>query len=337
VSGRSVSDTLWKIDNATDTGQIVFGGAKEKGKSQMNFSLPKKTVSNNPLLLFSVVWSTFTSWTRFSTLEPIIAQFESYALRVKGMRLHNVDPRPHVPFTYVFTVPPGTGKTATARKIGQIFYDMGFFSAPTVLECSVSEMVGKHAGSTGPKVIDLFDKALGKVLFVDEAYRLGTKGDYAEEAVSELVDIITIPKYNGKLIVMLAGYGDDMKELLKVNRGLASRFATEIKFETMKPDQCVELLKQKVGDLNIEIEGLESEEDKVKHLFKDLAETSDWANGRDIETLGKLVTGSVFEKAASDTVAGKLAFDSKELIEIMNGVLAEKRAGGKGEWMKFYM
>ncbi|EHK99805.1 putative protein cfxQ like protein [Glarea lozoyensis 74030] len=146
--------------------------------------------------------------------EAIAAQFESYAQIVSGMRLHNIDPRPHIPFTYIFSGPPGTGKTTTARKIGQIFYDMGFLAAPDVLECSVSDLVAEYQGQTGPKVIDLLESALGKVLFVDEAYRLAARGAFTEEAVSELVDCVTKPRYAGKIVIILAGYAEDMQNPL---------------------------------------------------------------------------------------------------------------------------
>jgi hypothetical protein len=105
----------------------------------------------------------------------------------------------------------------------------------------------------------------------------------------------------------------------------------------MKPDQCVELLKKKVAELQVDIGGLDVEEDKVKQLFRELAETSDWVNGRDIETLGKLVTGSVFKKAAEGGEVGKLAVNSKELVDIMSGVLKEKTSGEKGDWHRIYM
>ena len=99
----------------------------------------------------------------FIGYEEIISKFESYQYMVQGMRLRNVDPRPYIPFTYVFKGPPGTGKTTTARKVGQIFYDMGFLSAPDVIEVSASSLIGEYCGQTGPKTARLLESALGKV------------------------------------------------------------------------------------------------------------------------------------------------------------------------------
>ncbi|EPE32899.1 P-loop containing nucleoside triphosphate hydrolase [Glarea lozoyensis ATCC 20868] len=261
--------------------------------------------------------------------EAIAAQFESYAQIVSGMRLHNIDPRPHIPFTYIFSGPPGTGKTTTARKIGQIFYDMGFLAAPDVLECSVSDLVAEYQGQTGPKVIDLLESALGKVLFVDEAYRLAARGAFTEEAVSELVDCVTKPRYAGKIVIILAGYAEDMRALLRVNRGLASRFATEISFEVMPPGQCLSLLRQRVGELGVRIGEMDGrEKGVVRGLFRELAGTPSWANGRDIETLGKIVVGFAFKREAERGAAGDLVVGWEELVGIMREMLRERERRG---------
>ena len=115
----------------------------------------------------------------------------------------------------------------TARKLGQVYFDMGFLSSADVIECSASDLVGQYVGHTGPK------KALGKVLFIDEAYRL-SQGHFAQEAMDEIVDIMTKDKFMNKLVFILAGY-DDMNKLLRVNPGLASRFS-EIYFSNMTPE-----------------------------------------------------------------------------------------------------
>ena len=87
----------------------------------------------------------------------------------------------------------GTGKTTTARKMGQVYYSMGFLSSTEVVECAASDLGdlgGEYVGQTGPKKKKLFDSALGKVLFIDEAYR-PSEGHFAKEAIHELVGILT--------------------------------------------------------------------------------------------------------------------------------------------------
>ena len=96
-------------------------------------------------------------------------------------------------------------------------------------------------GQTGPKVQKLLEQALGKVLFIDEAYRLA-KGGFATEAVDELVDSITKPKFAQKLIIILAGYDNDIDHLLSKNPGLSSRFPETVIFPHLSPAMCLNLL-----------------------------------------------------------------------------------------------
>jgi AAA+ superfamily predicted ATPase len=267
--------------------------------------------------------------------EDVIAQFEGYQQIAEGMRMHGIDPRPHIPFTFMFKGPPGTGKTTTARKIGQIFYEMGFLSSAAVVECSVSDMVAEYTGQTGPKVITLLERALGKVLFVDEAYRLG-QGEFARDAVNELVDCITKKRFVNKIVIILAGYEEDMNNLMRVNQGLASRFATQVVFRHLPPQHCLTLLQRRLGQLSIQISGLDGEflngskkEMVVELLFTDLAATVSWGNGRDVETLAKTVMGHVFKSCAlKGTMAGDLTVSFEELVPIMRQMLKEKRKRG---------
>lgn len=115
--------------------------------------------------------------------------------------------------------------SSTARKVGKLFYDIGFLSSDEVVTCSVTNLTGELSGHTGPKVINQFELGLGKVLFIDEAYRL--IGDsFHKEAIGELVDVMTKPRYAHNMVVILAGYSDEMEELLMLNPGLRSRFPT---------------------------------------------------------------------------------------------------------------
>lgn len=117
--------------------------------------------------------------------------------------------------------------------MGKIYYDMGFLTNAQVEERSAKDLVGEYVGQTGPKTEKLLESALGKVLFIDEAYRLA-EGPYAKEAVDELVDCITKPKFFQKVIIILAGYDNDINQLMSINPGLSSRFPGESSFRTKK-------------------------------------------------------------------------------------------------------
>lgn len=262
----------------------------------------------------------------FLGYDEIINKFESYQYMAQGMRLRGIDPRPYIPFTYVFKGPPGTGKTTTARKLGQIFYDMGLLSAPEVVDVSASQLIGEFCGQTAPKTVRLLESALGKVLFIDEAYRLaaGGRGSFAEEAVSELVDAVTKPKFARKLIIVLAGYEEDMDRLLRLNPGIKSRFATEFTFKPLRAEQCIEQLRAVVGKVGITIQDTRAMDTNTRStIVSSLGRMSNekgWASGRSVETLGEKVIAHIFKECAIKGYTGKdLMVTGKDLITILAG------------------
>ncbi|KAG9251149.1 P-loop containing nucleoside triphosphate hydrolase protein [Emericellopsis atlantica] len=268
----------------------------------------------------------------FVGFEEIIAKFEGYQYMAQGMRLRGIDPRPYIPFTYVFKGPPGTGKTSTARKVGQIFYDMGLLSAPDVVEVSASALTGEYVGQTGPKTRRLLESALGKVLFIDEAYRLALPHSYGDEAVSELVDAMTKPTFARKMIVVLAGYDDSMDRLMRVNPGLKSRFATDIHFTPLRAEQCLESLRSVVSKVGIRLEATSSMDSTTRDtLLTGLAKLGtdeSWASGRSVETLGERVIAHVFKECAMKGYTGaELEVNGRDLISILADSGMEERSG----------
>ncbi|RFU74131.1 stage v sporulation k [Trichoderma arundinaceum] len=269
--------------------------------------------------------------------EEVIQRFQNYQRIAENLRLHNKDPRGIIPFTYVFKGPPGTGKTHTARIIGQIFYDMGFLSTNEVVECSATHLIGSYLGHTGPKVIDLFERSLGKVLFIDEAYRLGYGGrdNFTNEAVGEIVDCLTKPRYYRKMVIVLAGYTHDMDHLMKTNAGLRGRFATEIFFYPMGPGSALQHLCNLIAKQDIELlEGQGhsdvTEFEAMMRLFKELGATQNWSNGRDIQTLAGIVTGHVYVNM-KDFERGegmRLGITRKDLIRFMKDMLRHRIEAG---------
>lgn len=275
----------------------------------------------------------------FVGFDHIVRQFTRYQEMVAGMRLHGVEPGSHVPFTFVFKGPPGTGKTTTARKLGQIFYDMGLLTTNEVIECSVSDFIGKYLGETAPKLRALLDRALGKVLFIDEAYRLATGKvgrktgrSFEEDAVAELVDSLTKERYRRKVVVILVGYSDDMDRLMKANRGLHSRFATEVVFPQLTPGQCIKFLGQLIGQMGVAIRDREDpdprQKEKVLRVMGKLIATRDWSNGRDIETLAAEMVGEVYcREGRRGQKSARLQVSTEELLGFLLDMLKRRRAG----------
>ncbi|KAH0828787.1 P-loop containing nucleoside triphosphate hydrolase protein [Lanmaoa asiatica] len=257
--------------------------------------------------------------------DEIIQKLDRYQRIAQTMKAQGLDMRKQIPSNFIFKGPPGTGKTTTARKLGQVYYDMGFLSSTDVIECSASDLVGQYVGHTGPKTRKLFEKALGKVLFIDEAYRLG-QGHFAQEAMDEIVDIMTKEKFMNKLVIILAGYDDEMNKLLKVNPGLASRFSEEIHFHNMTIDQCLALLDKDLRKSNIVVAEMadphSSDYQQMRTIISRMSILSSWGNARDIKTLGKRMFQQAFANASS---GGLATLTVAEAIDIMQSMLKEQR------------
>ncbi|MGP8000329.1 MAG: AAA family ATPase [Streptosporangiaceae bacterium] len=175
-------------------------------------------------------------------LEPVKRQVHEIAAQLQVARLrerHSLSSRPPSRH-FVFTGPPGTGKTTVARILGRIFTALGLLVRPEVIEAHRADLVGEHLGSTAIKTGKLIDSALGGVLFIDEAYSLYNMGysggdAYGSEAVATLLKRAEDDR--DRLVIVLAGYPADMDRFLHSNPGLASRFSTRIGFPSYSPDE----------------------------------------------------------------------------------------------------
>ncbi|KAI0310251.1 P-loop containing nucleoside triphosphate hydrolase protein [Amylostereum chailletii] len=264
--------------------------------------------------------------------EKVVEKLEGYQNIARVMRVRGKEPREArhlIPTNFVFKGPPGTGKTTTARKMGQVYYDMGFLSSVEVIECSASDLVGQYVGHTGPKTKKLFEKALGKVLFIDEAYRL-SQGHFAKEAMDELVGILTQDEFRGKLIVILAGYDREMNELMAVNTGLSSRFPEEILFENLSPERCIDILKKQLEKEDIvspELDQVSSQAyQDILRLVTSLSRLNSWGNARDMITLSGQMIRKVMDKISlADAKDAKLVLQGQDAVSCVAAMLNERR------------
>jgi len=164
----------------------------------------------------------------------------------------------------IFTGNPGTGKTTIARVMASMFKDMGLLKRGHLVETDRGGLVAEYAGQTAKKTEEVFKSALGGVLFIDEAYALSGDGNsFGKEAIDTLVKLIE--DYRGEIAVILAGYKKEMRDSLKANSGLESRFPIRIDF----PDYSIEELYQ-IALKMIDSRGFKIREDARKVLYENI-------------------------------------------------------------------
>ena len=150
-------------------------------------------------------------------------------IKMKKMREEKGLKAPNISYHCVFSGNPGTGKTTVARILANIFKELGILKSGHLVETDRSGLVAEYVGQTAVKTNKIIDSALDGVLFIDEAYTLvGGQNDYGKEAIATLLKRMEDDRE--RLIVILAGYSEDMEEFINSNPGLRSRFNRYIKF-----------------------------------------------------------------------------------------------------------
>lgn len=158
----------------------------------------------------------------------------------RGMKV--AQPSKHM----IFTGPPGTGKTTIARVVANILAGLGVIAEPKLVETARKDFVAEYEGQSAVKSTKTIDRALGGVLFIDEAYALvqardGRTDPFGQEALDTL--LARMENDRDRLVVIIAGYSSDIDRLLETNEGLRSRFATRIEFDSYSPEEILDIAK----------------------------------------------------------------------------------------------
>ena len=214
----------------------------------------------------------------------------------------------------VFTGNPGTGKTTVARIVAEIYKHLGVLTQGQLVETDRSGLVAEYLGQTAVKVNKTIDSALNGILFIDEAYSLvgENRDDFGKEAVATLIKRMEDDR--DKLVVVLAGYSNEMKNFIDTNPGFKSRFNRYIEFTDYTPDELLAIYKLSCRKLDYSL--TEEAENKLTQLFATAFDKRDksFGNGRYVR--------NIFEKSL-ERQANRIASIPTLTKEILTTITAD--------------
>ena len=223
----------------------------------------------------------------------------------------------------VFEGPSGSGKNEVARLVGQIFKEEGILSSGQFVEVSRVDLVAPYIGQTAFKTQQVVDNALGGILFIDEAYSLEPKSskDFGAECISTLIKSMEDNRDN--LCVILAGYTEEMEQLLQSNRGFSSRIQFKVQFPDYTTDELYQIFKKMVKDDGYKL-SRNIKPVLVDH-FEKVRKQNNFGNGRYVRSLFEKLK---FEQAdritlVSDNTIDKNTITKADVINVIEYLKAD--------------
>ncbi|AYN43212.1 AAA family ATPase [Streptomyces dangxiongensis] len=217
-------------------------------------------------------------------------------------------PMPPMSRHLVFAGPPGTGKTTVARLYGAVLAELGILTQGHMVEVSRADLVAQIIGGTAIKTTEVFNRALGGVLFIDEAYTLtnqskGTGPDFGQEAVETLMKLME--DHRDEVVVIAAGYSEHMDQFLASNPGMASRFSRTVEFPNYTVEELVTIVRGLCAKHYYEL--TDGARDAVSRYFEHVPKGPTFGNGR----VARQVFESMINRQASRLAVSAPGSDSE--------------------------
>jgi stage V sporulation protein K len=214
---------------------------------------------------------------------------------------------------FVFSGNPGTGKTTVAKILGEIFAALGLLPSGHTVEVGRVDLVGEYLGQTAPKVKSKVEAAMGGVLFIDEAYSLQSKNEkeiYGKEAIDTLVQLME--NHRDNFVVIMAGYKQEMEDLINVNSGLKSRITYHLEFKDYDASESKKILLDLIGKNELLVgEDFLAQAKKVINL---LIKQPGFSNARTMRELFEYAQKKQAVRLSSmDSV--RISFDALKMLE----------------------
>jgi stage V sporulation protein K len=255
-------------------------------------------------------------------LVPVKREVNGLIARLQVEQKRRAQGLPTAPLSLhmVFTGNPGVGKTEVARALGDIYRSLRVLRVGHLVEVQRSDVVAGFIGQTAPKMLEKCNEALDGILFIDEAYTLagtpGSGGDFGREAIDALLKFME--DHRDRIMVIVAGYPNEMRRFMDTNPGLAGRFPKTIDFPSYSANHLCEILQHMATKQHFTLpEGFEA---RIKPWIAERSRAEDWANAREMRTLLEKAREAQAMRIAGDPSAD---LSRIEIVDLM-------RATGRG-------
>ena len=314
-------------EDGTESNTENAEGTGKKGEADPDQQLDYSQSGDSVIVRNAIEGDPYEELDELIGLEAVKNEVHSLAnfVKVQKQREEKGMKTPKMSYHLVFTGSPGTGKTTVARIVARIYKDLGILKKGHTVETDRAGLVGQYLGETAVKTNAVIDSALNGVLFIDEAYSLTPEDpgrDYGQEAVSTLLKRMEDDR--DKLVVIIAGYPNEMQRFIDSNPGLQSRFNRYINFPDYSAADLVDIFKMyaKKGQYTLTDDGETMLQERLEYAVAH--KDHNFGNARYVR--------NVFEKAIQEQanrLAGRRNLTATQLSTLEASDLKKAFAGVK--------